>query len=407
MINENNKHTWCINAEHSLTVGTSGDVRICCMVEESLKDDDGKYFNVESNSLQEIFNSKSLNTVRENLRLGIKDPGCKKCWNEEEAGRDSKRTRDNKFKNFSKDGDIKILELNLGNTCNIKCRTCGPYSSSTWIREFYDTKFDNKQNVPWEKYLKNQTKFTVLYDSDSPFWESVYSAAPDVEYLDFYGGEPFLIKKQWVFIKHCAEKGYSKNQTLHYNTNCTIWPSEYIDYLKQFKNMDLAFSIDGIDEHANYIRYPSVWKEVDNNVNRWYEYAVENKQKTSLCVCMTLSSLNIFYVDRMISYVEEKNEYFKNNILTLYLNLVHGPAHYNIQYIPDYYKKEVTEKLTPFIHKNHYLESILQFMNNGSYNEIHWNEFKKQTKIADEYRNQSFKSCFPEIYQLMESNGDV
>ena len=120
MINEHNKHTWCVNAEHALTVGTSGDVRICCMVEESLKDDTGKHFNVESTSLQEIFNSNSLNKVRENLRLGIQDPGCKKCWEEEAAGRDSKRTRDNKIKKFDDDNTLKIIELNLGNTCNIK-----------------------------------------------------------------------------------------------------------------------------------------------------------------------------------------------------------------------------------------------------------------------------------------------
>ena len=224
-MNETNKHTWCVNAERGLSIGTNGDARICCMVESELKDDTGKPFNVETSSIADIFNSTEVIRVRQNLRLGIKDPGCKKCWNEEDAGRASKRVRDIQFKKFVAvdiEDRLKILELNLGNTCNVKCRTCGPWSSSQWIREYYDTKYERKADVSYEGFAKQQTRYTALYDSDSPFWDGVFQAAPDLEHLDFYGGEPFLIKKQWELITHCAEKGYAKNQILHYNTNTTI-----------------------------------------------------------------------------------------------------------------------------------------------------------------------------------------
>lgn len=406
MINEKNKNTWCINAEHSLTVGTSGDVRICCMVENSLKDDTGKYFNVETSTLQEIYNSTAINKVRENLRNGIKDPTCKKCWDEESAGRRSKRLRDNDVKKFNSSGDLKILELNLGNTCNIKCRTCSPWSSSQWIREYFDIKHKpTNPNAEWKSFLKEQTKYTILYDSDSNFWNSVYQAASDVEYLDFYGGEPFLIKKQWEFIKFCVDNDYAKNQTLHYNTNCTIWPEEHLPYLKQFKLLDLAFSIDGIGIHNNYIRYPSEWDVVDENINKWYEFSLEN-DNTRLCVCMTLSPLNIYYIDEMIEYVNQKNKQYNSDKLTLYLNLIHYPTYYNVQYIPDYFKNKIIEKLSPIVDKNVFLDSILNFINNGNYDEKIWNEFKHYTKASDEYRNQTFMEYFPELHKIMMENGD-
>ena len=46
-------------------------------------------------------------------------------------------------------------------------------------------------------------------------------------------------------------------------------------------------------------------------------------------------------------------------------------------------------------------------MNNGSHDEEIWKQFKYYTKAGDEYRNQSFKEFFPEVYQLMEENNDV
>lgn len=407
MKTDNNKHTWCVNAEHSLTVGTSGDVRICCMVEESLVDENKNLYNVEKHSLQEIFNSKAVNIVRENLRNGIKDPGCKKCWEEESAGRSSKRVRDNQVKKFSEDGGLKVLELNLGNTCNIKCRTCSPWSSSQWIREYFDLKYkNNNPHVTWESFLKQQTQYTVLYDSDSPFWDSVYKAAPTVEFLDFYGGEPFLIKKQWEFIRFCSDNGYAQNQVLHYNTNCTIWPEEHISYLQKFKKVDIAFSIDGLENQANYIRYPSDWDVVNSNVDRWYQYCLDN-DNGQICVCMTLSPLNVFYIDKMIEYVKQKNIQFNNQKLTLYLNLVHYPEYYNIQNMPNYLKEKVTEKLTPLIPENVFLESILQFINNGTFNEKNWEDFKKYTKASDIYRNQKFEEYFPEVHYLMVENNDA
>jgi MoaA/NifB/PqqE/SkfB family radical SAM enzyme len=405
MINEKNKHTWCINAENSLTVGTNGDVRICCMVESPLKDENGIDFNVESTSLQEIFRSPSLERVRENLRNGIRDGGCKKCWEEEDTGRSSKRVRDLKFKSFDKINELTILELNLGNTCNVKCRTCGPWSSSQWIREYYETKYKDKDKVSWEGFLKTQTRYTSLYEKDSLFWDSVYAAAPTIEYLDFYGGEPFLIKKQWEFVRYCVEQGYSENQKIHYNTNTTIWPEEHIEYLKKFKELNIGFSIDGLHDHLHYIRYPSEWNTVNNNVEKWYKYAIEN-ENIVLSICMTLSPYNIFYMDEMLDYVDSVNEKFNNDKLSLYLNLVHRPEYYNIQNLPPYFKESVTNKYTPIFSRNFFLEGIIKFMNAEPFNPKFWEQFKYYTKMGDNYREQNFKNTFPEIYKLMEENND-
>jgi len=402
MINEHNKNTWCVNAEHSLSVGNDGGAKICCMIEHDLTNE-GVPFNVAKNSLDEIFNCSTASKIRTSLREGIRHEQCRKCWEEEDAGRSSKRLRDNQdsYRKFNGSG-LKILEMNLGTTCNIKCRTCSPWSSSQWIREWYEQKV-KASGKSWEVYLKEQTKFGSSYDAESLFWDSVHTVLPNLELMDFYGGEPFLSKKQWELIKTSAEKGYSKNQKLHYNTNCTIWPEEHLDYLNQFKLLDIAFSIDGVGERGEYVRYPAQWDVVQQNVDRWLQWAA-NKPNVQLNVCYTISPLNVYYMNEMIEWVEQKKKEYGEHKFGLYLNLVHYPVYYNIQFIPDYYKKAVTEKHKSLLNTNQYLEGIIQFMNNGVYNENHWKDFIKHTKMSDDFRKQDFKKVFPEVFSIMEEN---
>ena len=99
---------------------------------------------VLNTDLEDLWVEPWMQEVREYFRQGKRHPACSKCWNEEDAGRDSKRIRDNRKFDFKEGDGIKTLELNMGNTCNIKCRTCHPYSSSQWVKEFYDTKVDKE-----------------------------------------------------------------------------------------------------------------------------------------------------------------------------------------------------------------------------------------------------------------------
>ena len=35
-------------------------------------------------------------------------------------------------------GEVKFVDLKLGNLCNLKCRICGSWSSSKWAKEEID-----------------------------------------------------------------------------------------------------------------------------------------------------------------------------------------------------------------------------------------------------------------------------
>ena len=128
-LTDKNKDTWCVNAFHSLCGMNNGSTKICCMYEMDMPLN--TYPTLGDAPLNDHMVFKEFMEVREDLSNGIKHNACRKCWEEEDSGRDSKRVRDNKVY-FDSDirfrpGTLAKIELSLGNTCNIKCRTCAPH----------------------------------------------------------------------------------------------------------------------------------------------------------------------------------------------------------------------------------------------------------------------------------------
>ena len=379
--------TWCINAFHAISSSNDGKTRPCCMFTRT---PNGKELKLGEVPLLEHFNGTEFIELRATLSQGIKHPGCTRCWKEEDAGRDSKRIRDNS--NWSKQQHgLVYVELNMGNTCNIKCRTCAPHSSSQWAQELYDTKYVNV--VSKEEYRKKIRTYSNSYDDDSTFWKELEDSLSTIKKIDFYGGEPLLSKKMWSVLNRTVELGYAKDMTLNYATNGTIWPKE-TEVWKHFKQVNLGFSIDGIGSKFEYMRHPAVWNEVLVNMKR-PEITYSNMRPFW---CVTLSALNIFYLDEIIDYF---NKNFRGD-LTLYLNLVHWPEHFNISYMPDDVKKIVVNKLNtiPKSYSNQ-LSGIIKFIENGTPNIEHWDTLMKEIRLADNYRGEDYAVTFPEFAKII------
>jgi hypothetical protein len=404
MINENNKHSWCVNAFHAMSANNDGSTKMCCMIDKAYNDltfFPSKYF-IGSKSIQENFNNSSALEIRKSLASGKRHKACRLCWEEEDAGRKSKRLRDNerylhelKWQERKPYKGLAKFELNLGNNCNIKCRTCHPSISSMWMKEAYD--LDHKDNSSYKDYSQSMKKYHQQYDEDSPFWEDLKNNLETIKQFDFYGGEPFLSKKMWEILAICVEKGYAKDIELHYNTNGTTWPKE-TELWKNFKSINLSFSIDGIGEVFEYMRFPANWNEVCGNMQKAREYKQQHGNM-SLSWCITLSSINIYYLPETVE------EYYKNySDFGMYLNLVHGPVHFNVSKIPNDIKPKVIEKLETiprsFESVWHQLPGIIGFINNGQFQESIWKDFEFYINKHDDYRHQEFAKTFKEYYEI-------
>jgi MoaA/NifB/PqqE/SkfB family radical SAM enzyme len=258
----------------------------------------------------------------------------------------------------------------------------------------------------YKQYALEMKKYHQTYDDESPFWDDLVANLGTVKQFDFYGGEPFMSKKMWSVLEMAVEKGYAKDIELHYATNGTQWPKDKVEIFKHFRHLNLNFSIDGVGEQFEFMRYPAVWSEAQENM----EYAREFKKThhdMQLSWCSTMSTMNIYNLPELL------DEFYKTyaNDFGIYINLVHGPIHYNISKFPLDIREKVIERLEqiPKEYENiwwHYLPGIINFIKSGEYEENVWNKFIATTIIHDNYRNQDFKKTFPAFAKIIGAQNE-
>lgn len=380
--------TWCVNAFHSLQANNSGGTRACCMY-----DPQHAKLKLGEDSLVDHFNSIDLIQLRKDAAEGIRNPGCHRCWQEEDGGRDSKRIRDNlKYKERKEEWHgLAYLELNLGNQCNLRCKTCNPQASSQWAKEAYDTVY--LYRIDYKSYNERLKMFHNSYDDESTFWAEFENVLPTIRQLDFYGGEPFMAKKMWRILQSAVSKEYAKDIELHFNTNGSFWPDN-VSLFQHFKSVSVAFSIDGIGNKFEFTRYLSNWEVAKENIMK-----ARLTPNIKISWCVTLSTLNIYDLPNILE--EYQNHY---SDIGLYLNLVHNPEHFNISIMPDDIKSKVIDKLNSVPKNNrawNQLPGIIGFIENGKYNPEYWANFLTNVRMQDHYRNENYAEIYPEFSKLI------
>lgn len=392
----------CILPWIHLEAKPDGNVSPCCL---NIKDIPN--VNLLSDNIEDAWNSSFMESLRESFKNNEKPESCERCWNVENTGGVSKRMEDNKkFENYfhriwNNNAEYPIyLDLKLGNICNLKCRICNSKNSSLWLKDelegYGNLNVDDMSNEKINKIKIEHSHNRRWPEKNDEFWLFLHKIMPYLEHIDFSGGEPFLIKHQFDFIQSCIDKGYSKNITLHYNTNGTKFPSDYYKLWENFKWVVIMLSIDGIEERFNYIRYPGNWKNVYENIQKFKEIDMKNY---SLPVCHTVSNLNIYYLDEFIEWIEKEN-------LEVFLNILHGPKWYNIKYLPYNVKEKIYKKLFKKANQRNDVDKILSFMmdesniniNNKDY---YFNMFFEKTFLKDKKQNQNFKNTFSEYANIL------
>jgi MoaA/NifB/PqqE/SkfB family radical SAM enzyme len=398
--------THCINVFKGLRYSTGGEASFCCKSEMLLDDKDGNKCRIYTHDFNEPLNGKLATEIRTDLENGIKHANCKQCWDEESAGIPSKRILDNKNwgPKYLNDKTVEpaIVELNLGTLCNLKCRICGPWCSSRWVEEFFTIKTEGNNPGPdaKENYMLMVKNWQGNYEDDSPAWEHIEKSLPYLKQIDMYGGEPFLVEKQWKMLKRSIDLGYSKDQILHFNTNATQFNPSHIELLKHFKKVLISLSIDGIGKRFEYQRHPAKWSLVENNIKKFLSLQ-NNNNNIHVSACVTVSTLNVYYL-------EETLKHFAHIGLGYSINILHRPPHYNIKNIPKEIKQEITEYYALLLegmtdlYMREKIQHVLDFMNTNDSDGSSWNEFFVNTKLKDSYRKENFKETFPEFCKLID-----
>ena len=381
----------------SLAANTVGTVKACCMSEGIVLKPDGTPYNLATDSIMEIFHSDHMKNMRQEFLDGGKPVECRRCWNEEDAGRVSKRqTHLHKMNmilpmvNFDtlEPRHLLYLDLKLGNICNLKCRICSPMVSSTYAQE-------DLMQVPYAERKTHQSK-TWLVDGEWPrtskaFWDELRGLIPKVKFFDFTGGEPFMIQEHFDVLRYSVEQGSSRYQHLFYNTNGTQFPEQAEELWKNFKRIEIAFSIDSIGKRFELERSGAKWDEVSANIQKFRELKTRLPH-IELMVNATVSIQNIYYLQELCDWMDQQG------LDNSFLGLVHFPEYLSIGTMPDSAKQTVIDHLESgtFSDKRRAeINKIITFIKQGTSRD--GTEFRKKMKYRDEIRGENFADTHPEI----------
>jgi MoaA/NifB/PqqE/SkfB family radical SAM enzyme len=385
--------TKCILPWIHLEATATGLAKPCCIYKEKIHIDN-KVANLSEFSVREVWNSDYMNNLRKEFLEGKQPSGCRPCWEMESVGKKSKRQISNEWfshhlNRFTEPlQDPVYLDLKLGTVCNLKCRSCSSFSSSKWVEDeikLYKKPFNDNIHSYW-------------IDEDSSVWSEIETLLPSVEYLDFTGGEPLLIKKHFEILRKCVSTGYSKNIKIHYNTNGTVMPTdEMFSIWDNFKEVTLMFSIDGVGEKFEYLRHPGKWKDLV----RIFETALEHKN-IYVPVCYSVSAYNVMYMNEFIQWFKSYNLHDDK----LYFNLIFKPEYLNIQHLNYNQKLKIKAYLEESMTGHEWLDlkvkEVIDFMmkNNPT---VKLSELLLNTSRVDDIRNESFRKTFPELYNVLTS----
>jgi MoaA/NifB/PqqE/SkfB family radical SAM enzyme len=406
---EKNK-SLCLMPWIHLMVKPSGLVKPCCRFKVEEANDMG--FNIQKNPPNEVLNSEQFSELREQMLAGKKIPACVNCYSEEAITGNSMRLHMSKKYGANRDVfdttiKLRYLELTFGNYCNLACRTCNSYLSTSWYND--DAKLSQ---IPGLSRQAEEQRFNIDF-----IWK------PDdfnsVEEIKFTGGEPML-HPNFIKLLDTILTGDNQNHiTLDIYTNASWVPKQkLLSKLAQFKCVNINFSIDGVGPTNDYIRHNSKWDEVEKSVSAWLAFEKQH-EKVSTVMCTTFNILNVHDIMNLIIWWTR----IRNKVGVEYTSLTRaGDTILILLQDPDYLHLKHHPDLLGEIHNlSQFMASISNYNNEGEkiviekfifraiqimtkYLNVEQNieKFWLFNNALDKVRTQTLKEALPEVYDKLK-----
>ena len=377
--------TFCILPWISIETSPIGTLRPCCLAEDELIDQRGNKFKIGQCVIEEA--RDSMSGLRSQFLNGERPDTCKKCWAVEDSGGKSKREYTlERLEGMIDDAEwtrehkpLAFIDFKLGNICNLKCRICGSWSSSTYATEEVQQFPTSLRKTSFPYSMIEQGRWPRESES---FWQEMSDNVDNIRYLEFTGGEPFMIQEHFDFLQTLVDKGVAGNIEIHYNTNGTQYPEKNLDIWRHFKLVEVAFSIDDVEERFEYQRKNARWAEVNENIQKFKRLKQEFGNITLQC-CSTVNVFNVFYLEQLSHWIDEQDFDF------VYWNMLHEIWYNSVASLHPAVKLKAEARLALVSnhnkHKKDFL-NVIKFMANskGWANEELLDSIRKHDGLRDE-----------------------
>jgi len=392
-------NSFCMIPWTSMMISANSTVKPCCEFKETVGD-------CSKNSLQEIWNSDSLQTMRKELLAGNKIEGCSSCYYKEQLGRDTLRKSINrrfinhidKIKMTQDDGFLEEFNLNyldsrFNNLCNLSCRSCGPESSSSWYQPA----------VVIGKVDSTAKALRIAGKNNYDIFDQVMQHIDTLERIYFAGGEPMMIEQFYQLVEELDRRGRHEVELI-YNINMTrsqLSGKSIFDVWKNFKHISIGASLDGELDRGEYLRCGQQWSDV----LAFRQEMLDQRPDIDFYISATTSIVNVLHLpDFHRNWVELgliNPEDFNIQTLT-------NPEYLRVDRAPSYLKKQIRSRyhdhlswlrpLDPIGRATYGFESVLrQLDNNVEFDAV---DFWNNIIPLDQYYGVDLVTVFPELSDL-------
>ena len=331
----------CLAPWKCLSVRFNGDITPDCVYT-------GRNGNIHENSLRELLQHPNLKHTQQSILKGYLPTECSQCTKKEQINNHSRRIFFNELLNHvprTTDTDIRFLEVNISNKCNLKCVMCSGVNSTAWIKEDYKL-----QELGIERPITHPDfGYRIIKDDIIDRLFEYPELFKNLEYVNIKGGEPFMEDSNIKLLNKLLELNLH-NVTIDLSTNGTTENTEFEELLTQFKTK-IHISIEGTGKLYEYISGGNnyTWEQFLSNLDRF-------KKFDRVILAGTVMAYNVCHVNKTLEYFNDYEVYFNNVVTT--------PDYLNPEILPDNiltgtgYKNNSHLDLNKFVDFTRKLDSI-------------------------------------------------
>lgn len=340
----------------------------------------------------------TIQQIRHDLKHGIKNPECWRCWVPESRGETSNRQVGMQWiEPTMPDGNyydpkFRALWLDSGTVCNLACRTCNSIWSSAHLREHKD-RWGNKK-LP----IVQRTDLDYLLQEDYR----------DIFHIVVIGGEPLLNLQHVAVLEKIVADGHAGQCKVTYLTNGTLpIPPRLAAIIPHFKAVNFMISVDGVGPSFEYTRTGAQWPAFEKNVQAIKAGLPPNAM---MFFKVTVSVLNVLRLPEImtwaVQHIGPPDLAIPDRVAAvrqyghLDLSAVLTPSWWSFSVLTDAQKAKVIEhvKSSPYP-----LPAIVNALQACTYSPADAAQFHEEVAWTHQYRQMSLEQYLPELHDILQS----
>jgi hypothetical protein len=230
-----------------------------------------------------------------------------------------------------------MIEVETGNLCNLKCRMCNGGLSSLIAKDSVHHKWADDQAALYHdpQAERKPSRFRPAGAIASLGEELSKDTDGRIKRLYFIGGEPLVVREVRDLIHGLVAAGRAPQIALAITSNGTVVPP-WLSLASQFRNVDIAISVDGYGQYYDYIRYPGCWSDLVQNLQALRAVANLHPRVTT-----TLQANNALNVTQLFRYLDSVGIGFTGYLL-------HWPRYLAVGALPASVRRVAADRLTEY-----------------------------------------------------------